>query len=196
MNTSPVTDVLYGFFGLEKNKLTWLGTLKAFVLTEIDESTAESTTWKNNEENLSESLNIHESDEATNSKLDMVKQSEEINQLKEIVCLKKSVKSSDLESQVLKEPALEVSKKQRKSQRKKMKAKEGIELAEKNASPHCQEHAASTSGMEKVNDDVAATMSKNKAKEVVVIAGDSLIKNVVGASISKTDSDHFSLNSG
>jgi hypothetical protein len=40
--------------------------------------------------------------------------------------------------------------------------------------------------MEKVNDDVAATTGKNKAKEVVVIAGDSLIKNVVGASMSKT----------
>jgi lysophospholipase L1-like esterase len=41
--------------------------------------------------------------------------------------------------------------------------------------------------MEKVNDDVAATTGKNKAKEVVVIAGDSLIKNVVGASMSKID---------
>jgi lysophospholipase L1-like esterase len=52
-------------------------------------------------------------------------------------------------------------------------------------------NAASTSGMEKANDDVAATTSKNKAKEVVVIAGDSLIKNVVGASMSKTDPNHY-----
>jgi hypothetical protein len=42
-----------------------------------------------------------------------------------------------------------------------------------------------------VNDDVAATTGKNKAKEVVVIAGDSLIKNVVGASMSKTDPNHY-----
>ena len=234
----------------------------------------------NNEENSSESLNIHESDEGTNFKLDMakvinpndlntneplrlmcldkacllsvtlptrihwilkppalnsramsrnsccascIKQSEEIDQ----VCLKKSVKSSeymqinrlkndnsslietvemltkqllnlntvdaniDPSSQVSKEPAPKVSKKQKKNQKKKMKAKEGIELAEKNVSPPRQEHAASTSGMEKVNDDVAATTGKNKAKEVVVIAGDSLIKNVVGASMSKTDPNHY-----
>ncbi|CAB4009184.1 Hypothetical predicted protein [Paramuricea clavata] len=45
--------------------------------------------------------------------------------------------------------------------------------------------------MENVNDDVAATTSKNRAKEVVVIVGDSLIKNVVGASVSKTDPNHY-----
>ena len=72
-----------------------------------------------------------------------------------------------------------------------MKAKEGIKSAEKNVSPPRQEHAASTSGMEKVNDDAAATTGKNKAKEVVVIAGDSLIKNVVGASMSKTDYHYY-----
>ncbi|CAB4031562.1 Scavenger receptor cysteine-rich type 1 M130 [Paramuricea clavata] len=72
-----------------------------------------------------------------------------------------------------------------------MKAKEDFESAEKNISPPRQAHAAPTSGMENVNDDVAATTSKNRAKEVVVIAGDSLIKNVVVASMSKTDPNHY-----
>lgn len=49
MNSSAITDALYGFFDLNKTKLIWTGSLedlKAFVLTEIDEKTAENTTWR------------------------------------------------------------------------------------------------------------------------------------------------------
>ncbi|CAB4034844.1 Hypothetical predicted protein [Paramuricea clavata] len=179
---------------------------------------------------MNENADISSADlaEANSCSASCIKQSEEIDQLKaEIVCLKKSVKSSeymqinrlqndnssliktvemltkqllklntvdaniDPSSQVSKEPAPKVSKKQKKSKKKKMKAKEDIESTEKNVPPPRQAHAAPTSGMENVNDDVAATTSKNRAKEVVVIAGDSLIKNVVGASMSKTDPNHY-----
>ena len=47
--SSTVSNILYSYFNFEKNKLIWTGsleTLKAFVLTEIDEETAESTTWR------------------------------------------------------------------------------------------------------------------------------------------------------
>ena len=43
-----VMNVLYGYFDVKKNKLKWTGLLedlKAFVLTLIDEETAEATTW-------------------------------------------------------------------------------------------------------------------------------------------------------
>lgn len=49
MNSSTVINTLYEFFGQKKNKLTWSGTLedlKAFVLTIIDEETAQSTQWR------------------------------------------------------------------------------------------------------------------------------------------------------
>ena len=49
MNSTTITNVLYNYFGLKKNKLQWTGTLedlKAFVLTEIDENIAESTSWR------------------------------------------------------------------------------------------------------------------------------------------------------
>ena len=54
MNSSVVMNVLYGYFDVKKNKLKWTGSLedlKAFVLTLIDEETAEATTafakrWK------------------------------------------------------------------------------------------------------------------------------------------------------
>ena len=42
-------EVLCGFFGLKKNKLIWTGSLedlKAFVLTEVDETIASNTTWR------------------------------------------------------------------------------------------------------------------------------------------------------
>ena len=42
-------EVLCGFFGLKKNKLIWTGfleDLKAFVLTEVDETIASNTTWR------------------------------------------------------------------------------------------------------------------------------------------------------
>ena len=42
-------NVLYGYFDVKKNKLKWTGSLedlKAFVLTLIDEETAEATTWR------------------------------------------------------------------------------------------------------------------------------------------------------
>ena len=41
--------VLYNYFSLKKNKLQWTGTLedlKAFMLTEINENIAESTSWR------------------------------------------------------------------------------------------------------------------------------------------------------
>ncbi|CAB4017810.1 Hypothetical predicted protein, partial [Paramuricea clavata] len=43
------SNVLYGYFGLNKSKLKWSGTLedlKAFVLTEISEEIAENTSWR------------------------------------------------------------------------------------------------------------------------------------------------------
>ncbi|CAB4045251.1 Hypothetical predicted protein, partial [Paramuricea clavata] len=49
MNSSTVINALYSFFGKKKNKLTWSGSLedlKAFVLTIVDEETAESSTWR------------------------------------------------------------------------------------------------------------------------------------------------------
>ena len=49
MNSSTVTNILYSYFDIKKGKLTWIGsleTLKAFVLTEVDEATAERTTWR------------------------------------------------------------------------------------------------------------------------------------------------------
>ncbi len=49
MNSSVVLNVLYGYFDVKKNKLKWTGSLedlKAFVLTVIDEETAETTTWR------------------------------------------------------------------------------------------------------------------------------------------------------
>ena len=49
MNSSVVLNVLYGYFEVKKDKLKWTGSLedlKAFVLTVIDEETAETTTWR------------------------------------------------------------------------------------------------------------------------------------------------------
>ena len=49
MNSSVVLNVLYGYFDVKKDKLKWTGSLedlKAFVLTVIDEETAETTTWR------------------------------------------------------------------------------------------------------------------------------------------------------
>ena len=49
MNSSTVTNILYSYFDIKKGKLIWTGsleTLKAFVLTEVDEATAERTTWR------------------------------------------------------------------------------------------------------------------------------------------------------
>ncbi|CAB3985430.1 Hypothetical predicted protein [Paramuricea clavata] len=49
MNSSTVINALYSFFGKKNNKLTWSGSLedlKAFVLTIVDEETAESSTWR------------------------------------------------------------------------------------------------------------------------------------------------------
>ena len=48
-HSTSVINVLYGFFGHKKDKLIWTGTLedlKAFVLTEVDEETAKTTTWR------------------------------------------------------------------------------------------------------------------------------------------------------
>ena len=40
-------EVLYGFFGLKKSILIWtLEDLKAFVLTEVDETIAPNRTWR------------------------------------------------------------------------------------------------------------------------------------------------------
>ena len=49
MSSLTVVNVLYGYFNTKKNKLKWTGSLedlKAFVLTEIDEETADNTTWR------------------------------------------------------------------------------------------------------------------------------------------------------
>ena len=49
INSSPVSDILGDYFGINKNKLQWKGALedlKAFILTEIDEETAANTTWR------------------------------------------------------------------------------------------------------------------------------------------------------
>ena len=49
MNLSTISNVLYGHFNTKRNKLIWTGSLedlKALVLTEIDEDTAQSTTWR------------------------------------------------------------------------------------------------------------------------------------------------------
>ena len=49
MTSSKVLDVLYDFFDTKDDKLKWkgsLGDLKAFVLTEIDEETTDSTSWR------------------------------------------------------------------------------------------------------------------------------------------------------
>jgi hypothetical protein len=49
MNSSVVLNVLYGYFDVKKDKLKWTGSLedlKAFVLTVIDEETAETTAWR------------------------------------------------------------------------------------------------------------------------------------------------------
>ncbi|CAB4001753.1 Tetratricopeptide repeat 28, partial [Paramuricea clavata] len=49
MCSTTVSNVLYGYFGLNKSKLKWSGTLedlKAFVLTEISEEIAENTSWR------------------------------------------------------------------------------------------------------------------------------------------------------
>ncbi len=47
MNSSTIANVLYRNFNIKKNKLIWSGSLedlKALVLTEVDEDTAQSTT--------------------------------------------------------------------------------------------------------------------------------------------------------
>ena len=49
MDLSTISNVLYGYFNNKRNKLIWTGSLedlKALVLTEIDEDTAHSTTWR------------------------------------------------------------------------------------------------------------------------------------------------------
>ncbi|CAB4001237.1 Hypothetical predicted protein [Paramuricea clavata] len=49
MASLTVVNVLYGYFNTKNNKLKWTGSLedlKAFVLTEIDEETADNTTWR------------------------------------------------------------------------------------------------------------------------------------------------------
>ena len=49
MTSSKVLDVLYDFFDTKDDKLKWKGSLedlKAFVFTEIDEETADSTSWR------------------------------------------------------------------------------------------------------------------------------------------------------
>ena len=49
MDLSTISNVLYGYFNNKRNKLIWTGSLedlKALVLTEIDEDTAQSTTWR------------------------------------------------------------------------------------------------------------------------------------------------------
>ena len=48
MNSSTIANVLYRNFNVKKNKLIWSGSLedlKALVVTEVDEDTAQSTTW-------------------------------------------------------------------------------------------------------------------------------------------------------
>ena len=47
--SSIVSNILYSYFNIKRSKLIWTGsleTLKAFVLTEVDEETAETTTWR------------------------------------------------------------------------------------------------------------------------------------------------------
>ncbi|CAB4003712.1 Hypothetical predicted protein [Paramuricea clavata] len=47
--SSTVSNILYSYFNIKRSKLIWTGsleTLKVFVLTEIDEETAETTTWR------------------------------------------------------------------------------------------------------------------------------------------------------
>ena len=47
--TACISNVLYSYFNIEKNKLIWSGSLedlKALVLTEVDDDTAQSTTWR------------------------------------------------------------------------------------------------------------------------------------------------------
>ncbi len=49
MNSSTIANVLYRNFNVKKNKLIWSGSLedlKALVLTEVDEDTAQSITWR------------------------------------------------------------------------------------------------------------------------------------------------------
>ena len=49
VTSSKVLDVLYDFFDTKDDKLKWKGSLedlKAFILTEIDEETADSTSWR------------------------------------------------------------------------------------------------------------------------------------------------------
>jgi hypothetical protein len=49
MNSSTITNILYRNFNIKKNKVIWSGyleDLKALVLTEVDEDTAQSTTWR------------------------------------------------------------------------------------------------------------------------------------------------------
>ena len=49
MNSTTTLNALYGNFCLKKNKVKWTGMLeglKAFVVTEINENTAESTSWQ------------------------------------------------------------------------------------------------------------------------------------------------------
>ena len=48
-NSLHAIDILYGNFCYKKDKRKWVGSLqdlKAFVLTEVDEEIAESTTWR------------------------------------------------------------------------------------------------------------------------------------------------------
>ena len=48
-NSLHAIDILFGNFCYKKDKLKWVGSLqdlKAFVLTEVDEEIAESTTWR------------------------------------------------------------------------------------------------------------------------------------------------------
>lgn len=47
--SDQISNALYNFFGLKKNKLIWQGELedlKALVLTQVDEKTAECTSWR------------------------------------------------------------------------------------------------------------------------------------------------------
>ena len=49
MNSSTITNILYRNFNIKKNKVIrsgYLEDLKALVLTEVDEDTAQSTTWR------------------------------------------------------------------------------------------------------------------------------------------------------
>ena len=49
MISSTIANVLYGHFNIKRNKIIWIGSLenlKALVLTEVDEDTAQNTTWR------------------------------------------------------------------------------------------------------------------------------------------------------